>query len=274
MKLQQIPARQGALWVRQGFSLFFRFPLLFSTLFTCFILGGLLLSTLPWIGPMLSLVVVPLINLGFMITGRNAQDNNTGSTPMVFVQPLQQSALQRRAIIQLGLVYAVAVLGIVVLVTWVHGDSSAAVQNAMANEKTTPAEMRTLLQDPRLFWGNLILVGMTGLLSIPFWHAPALTHWGQQPAAKALFFSWMACWRNKGAFLVYGLTWLAVGILFLVLATLVFGLLGQSKLVALSTVPAVLMFITAFYASLYATYSDCFSQDNTSSPPDGHTHHA
>jgi hypothetical protein len=274
MKLQQVPARQGALWVRQGFSLFFRFPLPFSALFTSFLLGCLLLSTLPWIGPLLSLAAVPLVNLGFMIAGREAMENSSGSTPTVFIQPLQQTAPQRRAIIQLGLVYAVAVLGIVTLAVWVYGDSMVALQEALANDQTTQEQMRSLVQDPRLFWGNIVLLSLTSVLSIPFWHAPALTHWGMQPAGKALFFSWVACWRNKAAYLVYGLTWVAVGILFMVLATLMFRLSGQSKLVALSIIPAALMFITAFYASLYATYTDCFSEGSTASPQNGNEPHA
>ena len=49
-----------------------------------------------------------------------------------------------------------------------------------------------------------------GALSIPFWHAPALVYWGGQGWAKSLFFSTVALWRNKGAFALYGLGWLAL----------------------------------------------------------------
>ncbi len=43
-----------------------------------------------------------------------------------------------------------------------------------------------------------------------FWHAPVLVAWHSIKLTQALFFSGMACWRNKWAFLVYGLTWAAV----------------------------------------------------------------
>ena len=47
-------------------------------------------------------------------------------------------------------------------------------------------------------------------LILLFWHAPALVHWHGVSPVKSLFFSAVACFRNFGALLVYGLAWLAV----------------------------------------------------------------
>ena len=47
-------------------------------------------------------------------------------------------------------------------------------------------------------------------LSMLFWHAPALVYWQGVAPVKSLFFSWMGCWRNKGAFVVYLLVWAGV----------------------------------------------------------------
>ena len=44
MKLQIVPARQGARWVRAGFGVFFRRPLAFAALFTLFLSAGLVWS--------------------------------------------------------------------------------------------------------------------------------------------------------------------------------------------------------------------------------------
>jgi hypothetical protein len=43
-----------------------------------------------------------------------------------------------------------------------------------------------------------------------FWHAPALVHWHGVSPVKSLFFSILACWKNKGALLVFGLGWLGM----------------------------------------------------------------
>jgi hypothetical protein len=259
MKLNQLPARQGALWVSQGFAQFFSQPLMFSMLFSSFFFACMLLLTVPWVGGLTSMAALPLVCLGFMIATRSALEKKTASTPMVFVQPLQGSTAQRRDLLALCLAYALLSFLAMSVSDWVDGGALAGVASAMVEDQTSPEEMRVLLEDPRLFWGLLIGLGLTGLLSVPFWHAPALVHFHQQPWGKAIFSSCVACWRNKAAFMVYGLTWVAVGGLFALLSSVIFGLLGQPKLVILAAAPGVLMFSTVFYASLYFTFSDCFA---------------
>jgi hypothetical protein len=263
MKLQQVPARQGALWVRQGLLIFFKHPLAFTALLASFLFGVLFMAALPWFGPLLSLAALPLLTVGFMIATRKAVEEQTNSTPMVFVQPLQAAAKNRRALVQLGLIFAVCSLAVMTLANWVDGGTFAKLQKMMLSDEVKPEDLRALVDDPRLNWGIVIRFGLAGLLSVPFWHAPALTHWGQQSWGKALFSSWMACWRNKGAFLVYGLTWMAVIILFAVLSSLVLIAQGEPRWVALISLPALVMFSTVFYASLYFTYVDCFSDGST-----------
>ena len=96
------------------------------------------------------------------------------------------------------------------------------------------------------------------LLSVPFWHAPALVHWGGQGVAQALFSSTLAVWRCKGAFFVYALAWAALMLLFGIVTALVFGLLGVPQLVGLIGVPAGLVFSAVFYISLLFTFNDSF----------------
>ena len=97
---------------------------------------------------------------------------------------------------------------------------------------------------------------------MPFWHAPALVHWGGQPWARSLFFSTVAIWRNKGAFAVYGLAWMVLWLAVLVLVSLGVGLLGPQRFTLVAT-PLTLIFSTVFYASLWFTFSDCFAAPET-----------
>ena len=55
-----------------------------------------------------------------------------------------------------------------------------------------------------------LLGGLGTLLSIPYWFAPALVHWGGQGVGQSLFSSTLALWRNKGAFTTFMATWVAV----------------------------------------------------------------
>ena len=257
MKLKLVPARQGAVWVRQGLSVFFRKPLAFCVLFLVYLL----------VGPMLMLAVAPLVSLGFMIATRQALDNRF-PFPGVFVEPLRVSRSQRWAQIQLGLAYAVSVAGVFWVADVVGGAAFDAVRQAVSSGKTTPQELEPLLADMHLQLAWLILAGGVALLAVPFWHAPALVHWDGQSAIKAMFFSTVACWRNKGALTVYSLGWGAVMLLFAFVTTMVFALLGAPQLVYLAFTPAMLMLSSAFYASLYFTFADSFEPTaNSMSPP-------
>ena len=84
--------------------------------------------------------------------------------------------------------------------------------------------------------------------------------WHGQGVPQALFSSTLACWRNKGAFLLYGLAWASTVGLFGIAAGTLFALLGAPQLIGLAAVPAGLMFSTAFYISLYYSFADCFAQ--------------
>jgi hypothetical protein len=263
MKLQLIPAPQGAQWVRQAFVLFFKQPLGFAGLFATFMVALLVFSMLPMLGSILLLAAMPLVSLGFMIATRKALDGQF-PTPKVYIEPLRASKSRRVALIQLGLLYALSTALILWLSAVIDGGALDRLMRALSS--TTAAgdtaaqaqKIAELIADPRLQLGLFMRLGLSALLSVPFWHAPALVHWGDQGAGKALFFSLMACWKNKGAFTVYGLAWAGVVLVFALLANVVMALLGQASLVALAAMPASLIFSTVFYVSLYFTFADCF----------------
>ena len=102
---------------------------------------------------------------------------------------------------------------------------------------------------------------------MPFWHAPALVHWGAQGAWQALFSSTLAIWRSKGAYLMYALAWSALVGLFGVAAALLFGLLGQRQMAGFLALPAGLFFSTIFYVSLIFSFDDCFGEAGAAAAP-------
>jgi len=102
-----------------------------------------------------------------------------------------------------------------------------------------------------------VLVAGT-LLTIPFWHAPALVHWGGQAVGQSLFSSTLAVWRAKGAFVVYILGWVGSVMLFALGSALLLGLLGQPQWAGLVGIPGGLVFSAVFYISLLFTFNDSF----------------
>jgi len=260
MKLQLVPPRQGALWVRRGFAVFFKRPLAFAALFTGFLFFGLVAMLIPAVGPLLLLATLPLVSLAFMLaTERALQGQQPG--PSVFIAPLRGNRERRIALLKMGLAYALASVVIIWLSDFADGGKFDALQEAMAGGKDDAAAIAALLADPQLQLGLLVRFGLASLLSLPFWHAPALVHWGGQGVRKALFFSTVACWRNMGAFTVYALVWGGAILLFGLLANLLAAVFQQTQLIAVAAVPAGLLFSTVFYASLYFTFTDCFASD-------------
>ena len=264
LKLKLAPANQGALWVRRGFAVFFKQPLAFTALFTGFLFSALLVLLVPLLGPLLLLMSLPLVSLGFMLaTQRTLQDRLP--SPSVVVEPLRVDRVQTLSLAKMGLLYALGSVVIMTLCHWADGGKLAALQDAMAKTNGSAEELAALLADGQLQWGLLLRLGLAALMSLPFWHAPALVHWGGLGVGKALFFSSVACWRNWTAFVVYALTWVAVIVLLGALADALVLLVLPPQWVAMAAIPVGLLLSTVFYASLYFSFADCFTQADAAS---------
>lgn len=256
MRLQSVAPRRGAQWVRQGFRVFAKYPVAFAALFAAFLFGVFVLLLLPF-GSVLVIAALPLVSLGFMIATRLAL-GQTMPTPRVFVEPLRGERATVVAMVQLGAAYVVATLAVMGFSNWADGGAFEALLEAMQAGRSAPDEIAARLAAPGLPFGIALRFGLAGLLSVPFWHAPALAHWHRQGTAQALFSSTVACWRNRGAFAVYGVTWFGLIVLVGVLGGIVFPLLGLPQLFALAAAPLSLLLSTVFYASLYFTFADSF----------------
>jgi hypothetical protein len=256
LQLQNLPPRQGVVWVQRGFQQFLRRPMGFTLLFLSFLFVALFVMSLPTVGPVLVMMALPLLSLAFMVGTRGALLQGKPVHPALYVELLRaRPKARRRELLMLCFVYGVATALIAGLCDWVDGGRFEQLHVELVIENGEPA---ALLRDARLQFGLLLRVGLTTLLALPFWHAPALVWWAQQGAAQSLFSSWVACWRNRGALLVYGLTWFALVVGFTLLASTVFALLGARELTGVAALPGGLMFSCAFYVSLYNTFSDSF----------------
>ena len=163
--------------------------------------------------------------------------------------------------------YAAANIVVMLLSDAIDGGRLEALQTAMIGDKADPEALQRDARRPAAVLGHGGAARLTSLIALPFWHAPALVHWQRQGVAQSLFISSLACWRNMGAMAVYGLGWPALLMLFSALANTLVALLGDPRLLALAAMPAVLIFSTAFYTSLYFTYADCFRPDEPDRGP-------
>lgn len=270
LRLHHVPARQGWQWVRQGFALWFSRPLAFIGLFTFFLMTILLLAMLlPVVGGLMGLALMPMLTLGYMVASRSALAGGQVH-PLQLVQGLRHAdPAQRRAQWLLCAGYMLGSVIVIWLAQWVDGGAFDTLMRAMSERepgKPSP-ETAELMADPRLAWGMAVRVGLAGLLSVPFWHAPALVQWGGQSALQALFSSGLALWRARAAFTVYLLGWLVLmmgaGVLLSVLAAVT----GAGQVLGLLAVPLGLVFSAAFYTSLWFSFNDSFGLDELKIAP-------
>ena len=267
MKLQIVAPRRGLDWVRRAFQVFVRQPLGFASLFAACLFVFLLLGLIPVVGTVALLVLPPTGSLLFMIASRLCAAG-TGPMPAALIQLARAGRPRLVALLKLGIVYAAATFFVFWLAGVFDGGALEAFFDTLPDAKTTPESAAARVGDPRLQLGLLLRLVFAGALSVPFWHAPALIYWGGQSWAKSLFFSTVALWRNKGAFFVYGLAWMALWLLLLAIVSLGVGLFGAQRFTLVAT-PLTLVFSTIFYASLWFTFADCFAPDATDVAPSG-----
>jgi hypothetical protein len=255
--LKSVDAAQGPRWVRDAFRLFMRKPVAFTFLFVLFLVAGVVVSIVPLLGTLLQFMSLPLLCLGFMIAGQSALLGGPVH-PKQFIEPLRGDDKKRRALLILCVVYGVSALLCLLLADGVSHNAWSRLQLLMAKADTPQADIVGLLSEPGVSAGLLIFFGGGAALSVPFWHAPALVHWGGQGVSQALFSSSLAIWRSKAAFFTYVLAWLGVVFLVAVTTAFVLGMLGLQNLVGLAGVPMGLMFSAVFYLSVLFTFNDSF----------------
>jgi hypothetical protein len=255
--LKPVDASRGPRWVGDAFRLFTRKPLAFTALFAVFLFGAMVVSLLPLLGGVLQMMALPLLSLGFMVAGQSALLDGPVH-PRQFIEPLRSDAARRRSLLTLCVIYGVLAMCILMLADGVSGSAWGRLQRLLAKGEPAQAEIDALLAEPGVTTAVMLGLGLGSLLSVPFWHAPALVHWGGQGVTQALFSSTLAVWRSKGAFFAYLLAWVGVMLLFGLVAAVVFAVLGVPQLAGVLGVPAGLVFSAVFYLSVLFTFNDSF----------------
>lgn len=262
MQLIEVPAKAGYVWFRQGIWLFRRNPLAFLTLFFTYLLAMTLISAIPVIGGVLPLIFVPGVAVGFMAACR---DTVAGKPvfPTVLVEGFRSyGPVVTKRLFALGGIYVVAMA--LVLAASALADGGTLLQ-LMTLGGALDADAIENSNVPLAVLASLVFYVPVSML---FWFAPVLTAWHDVPPAKAMFFSVVSCWRNKGAFVVYGALWMAVSVGVSLGLSLLLHTLGAGDYAIAVLMPALIVVTTMLYCSFYATYRGCFGiQDQPTVEP-------
>ena len=261
MKLNIVPARTGLQWVKLGLRTFMQQPFALTALFFLLMAFVSMSTIVPFVGAAIALALLPLSTLVMMVA---AEDASQGKRPMptVMVSAWRAGKLQLRPMAVLGALYAGGFLLCMGFSALFDGGQFA--QLYLVGGKMT-AETVQAADFQMAMWAFLAVYLPLSLL---FWHAPALVHWHGVPPVKSLFFSIVACWRNMGAFTLYGLAWVGVfalgGIGMSVLSALLLvlaggGSVGAGAIAGGLMVMGALVMASMLFTSTYFTFRDCFT---------------
>ena len=257
LQLKTVNTAHGLRWIIDALRLFVRKPVAFTALFAMFLGAALLVSLVPLLGGLVQMMALPMLSLGFMVAAQSALLAGPVH-PRCFLEPLQGDVQRRRALLILCALYGVLAVGILLLANAVSDNAWMRLQDLLAKGSVAQRQVDALMQEPGVQNGVLTAAVLGSLLSVPFWHAPALVHWGGQSWGQALFSSTLALWRNKGAFTAYLLGWLALVLVFAAVTGLLLGLLGMPGAANVLAIPAGLVLSAAFYISLLFCFNDSF----------------
>lgn len=263
MQAASLPASYGWQWVRDGLKLFRKQPLAIFTWALAISLLVMFASFTPPIGPLLFIALMPIVTLMTLAACKHIEAGRV-MLPSMWPQPLMRPGVAKKLLI-MGALYAVLSVS-AVLVTFLPftAELTEGLRIASIQDDLTPFILAARV--PLALFGVLYLI-----ISALFWHAPALVAWHGLRLVQALFFSGVACWRNKWPFLVYGITWLMTFLFIDLCAGILVSIGVSSQLAGTLQIPFNIAAGGILYCSFYPAYTSVFGIEDTHAHPDSST---
>jgi hypothetical protein len=244
MRIRVLAARDGLIWIRDGWRLFGRQPWSLGGAVAAGLLIVWVPATIPWVGTALGAVVAPIASLG-LIAACRAADAGRRASVSVYAEGLRDSQT-RRQLLLLGAVNASIVLVLLAIVQATGiGDAIRVTQGA--------DQQPTLDADPALLAAHFAL---SAPLMMAMWIAPPLVAWLHLPALKAMFYSFFACWRNRWPLLTFLVgVFVAVMMATMALTVITTVLVDNRTVAALLIAPTSLALLAVIQGGIFRMYT-------------------
>jgi hypothetical protein len=252
--MEKLPASAGWQWVRDGFTLLRKQPAELSTLFLSYLFLMLVIGFIPLAGQILPLLLIPVFSMAFMQACVQVEQRKR-VLPGLLLYGFRSSAFG--ALLKLGALYVLAAalaIGASVII-----DGGVFLDIMTGGSKVEPETIR----GSNIFLAMIAAAVIYTPATMAFWFAAPLITWQGMGVFKALFYSFFAVLRAKGAFLVYGLGWMLIGVVLPLLFSSILGAVTQSTtLMMIVLIPLSVLLTVAMYCSFYVTYVAIFPRPN------------
>jgi hypothetical protein len=252
--MNDLPARTGWEWLKQGIGLFRKQPAALTTLLFANILFSIGLSAVPILGSVLAVVLIPSFTMAFMQACLMIE-NGDRVTPAVLLTGFRQPALA--ALCKLGLVY-LAVSLLMMVITRLAIPPEVIMQMMPRPDAKTPPTIQT---SHMLALFGVFLLDVAVLVTLCF--AAPLTYWKHMGPGKATFYSFFAVIRTARPFLVLLAAWFAIFFGVCIVAALVFGDAALGRVVLMWLI---FLFMLLLQCAMYAGYRTIFGKPMDKAP--------
>ena len=252
--MNDLPARTGWEWLKQGMGLFRKQPAALTTLLFANILFSIGLSAVPILGSVLAVVLIPSFTMAFMQACLMIE-NGDRVTPAVLLTGFRQPALV--ALCKLGLVY-LAVSLLMMVITRLAIPPEVIMQMMPRPDAKTPPNVQT---SHMLALFGVFLLDVAVLVTLCF--AAPLTYWKHMGPGKATFYSFFAVIRTARPFLVLLAAWFAIFFGVCIIAALLFGDAALGRVVLMWLI---FLFVLLLQCAMYAGYRTIFGKPYDKAP--------
>jgi hypothetical protein len=252
--MNDLPARTGWEWLKQGIGLFRKQPAALTTLLFANILFSIGLSAVPILGSVLAVVLIPSFTMAFMQACLMIE-NGDRVTPAVLLTGFRKPALA--ALCKLGLVY-LAVSLLMMVITRLAIPPEVIMQMMPRPDAKTPPTIQT---SHMLALFGVFLLDVAVLVTLCF--AAPLTYWKHMGPGKATFYSFFAVIRTARPFLVLLAAWFGIFFGVCILAALVFGDAALGRVVLMWLI---FLFMLLLQCAMYAGYRTIFGKPMEKAP--------
>lgn len=246
-QVRTFPAATGWAWVREGLAIFGRQPFAFTALVILYTMALMLLANMPVFGLPLAAVLVPFGTVGLTLAGR-VVDRGGMPLPALLLDAFKAGP-HRTPLLRLGFAHSALVLALVLVASLLAMDE-------LRNWEVSDGQLDPASVSQNIPWDALVVALLLYLPVLMLtWFSPQLVAWHRQPVAKAMFFSLVACWRNRWPFLVLAaiLTSLSLGVGYL--STELLRSLGLSpQMTSMLFAPVAMVMTSISYATQYPIY--------------------
>jgi len=243
MEPQHLQAAQGWQWIRQGYALFMKAPLLWIVILLICFIAAAGLSAVPVVGEPLASLLLPAVLVGLM-AGCCALEHGDELELAHLFSGFRQHTAQLVTLGGIALVGQYLIFGAMMMV-----GGATLVSILMSGQ---PVENPEVVRQAISGAGMAILLGLTlfSLLLMAMQFAPMLVYFNGVAPLQAMRLSLRAFTANLGAMLVYGMTFMLLAIL--------------------ATIPMMLgwlLLLPVMFTSIYACYRGIFPAPKGDAPP-------